>query len=50
MAEKNIRVIFYKELIENSYRTYNAFLEKNQDAGRAFRLIKSIEAEIPKID
>ena len=50
MAAKNIRVIFYKELIENSYRTYNAFLEKNQEAGRVYRLIKNLEIEVPEVD
>jgi hypothetical protein len=50
MKARNIRVILYQELIENSYRSYKEFLEKNQEAGRAFRLIKSIEAETPKVD
>ena len=50
MAARNIRVIYYQELIENSYRSYKEFLEKNQEAGRAFRLIKSIETEVPKVD
>ena len=50
MAARNIRVIYYQELIENSYRSYKEFLEKNQEAGRAFRLIKSIETETPKVD
>ena len=43
MAARNIRVIYYQELIENAYRSYKDFLEKNQEAGRVFRLIKSIE-------
>ncbi len=50
MATRNIRVIYYQELIENSYSSYKDFLEKNQEAGRAFRLIKSIETEAPKVD
>lgn len=43
MEARNIRVIYYQELIENAYRSYKDFLEKNQKAGRVFRLIKSIE-------
>ena len=50
MATRNIRVIYYQELIENAYRSYKEFLEKNQEAGRAFRLIKGIETEVPKVD
>ena len=43
MAARNIRVIYYQELIENAYRSYKDFLDKNQEAGRVFRLIKSIK-------
>ena len=50
MAARNIRVIYYQELIENSYRSYKEFLEKNQEAGRAFRLIKNLEIEVPEVD
>ena len=50
MAAKNIRVIYYQELIENSYRNYKEYLEKNQEAGRVYRLIKNIKNEVPKVD
>ena len=50
MEAKNIRVIRYQELIENAYRNYKDFLQKNPEAGRAFRLIKNIEAETPKVN
>ena len=50
MKARNIRVILYQELIENAYRNYKDFLEKNPEAGRTYRLIKSIEDEIPKVD
>ena len=50
MEPRNIRVIRYQELIENAYRNYKDFLEKNPEAGRTYRLIKSIEAETPKVD
>ena len=43
LAEKSIRVVLYQELIENAYRSYQAFLEKNQEAGRVYQLIKNIE-------
>ena len=50
MAAKNIRVIYYQELIENSYRNYKEYLEKNQEAGRVYRLIKNIKNEVPEVD
>ena len=50
LEPRNIRVIRYQELIENAYRNYKDFLEKNPEAGRTYRLIKSIEAETPKVD
>ena len=50
MKARNIRVIRYQELIENAYRNYKDFLEKNPEAGRTYRLIKNIEAETPEID
>ena len=49
MATRNIRVIYYQELIENSYKSYKEFLEKSQEAGRLYRLIKNIETEIQNI-
>ena len=45
LAAKNIRVVLYDELIEDAYRTYQAFLEKNQEAGRVYQLIKNIDTE-----
>ena len=45
MEARNIRVIFYQELIENAYRNYKDFLEGNSEAGRTYRLIKNIELE-----
>ena len=50
MAARNIRVIYYQELIENAYRSYKDFLDKNQEAGRVFRLIKNLEIETPEAD
>ena len=50
MATRNIRVIYYQELIENSYKSYKEFLEKSQEAGRLYRLIKNIETEIQNIE
>ena len=45
LAAKNIRVVLYDELIEDAYRTYQAFLEKNKEAGRVYQLIKNIDTE-----
>lgn len=45
MAEQNVRVVLYDELIEDAYRSYQTFLEKNREAGRVYRLIQNIETE-----
>jgi hypothetical protein len=38
-----IRVILYQELIENAYRQYSEFLQKNNEVGKLMTLVKSIE-------
>ena len=43
LAEKSIRVVLYQELIEDAYRTYQAFLNKNKEAGRVYQLIQNID-------
>ena len=45
MAEQNVRVVLYHELIEDAYRSYQAFLDKNREAGRVYRLIQNIETD-----
>ena len=45
LAAKSIRVVLYQELIEDAYRSYQAFLDKNQEAGGVYRLIKNIDIE-----
>ena len=45
MAEQNVRVVLYHELIEDAYRSYQAFLDKNREAGRVFRFIQNIETD-----
>lgn len=45
MAEQNVRVVLYDQLIEDAYRSYQAFLDKNREAGRVYRLIRNIEHE-----
>jgi hypothetical protein len=44
LSAKNIRVVLYQQLIEDAYRSYKAFLEKNKEAGRIARLIEKIES------
>ena len=44
LAEKSIRVVLYHELIEDAYRSYQAFLEKNKEADRVYQLIQNIES------
>ena len=50
MAEQNVRVVLYHELIEDAYRTYNSFLELRHEHGRVYRLIKNLEIEVPEVD
>ena len=50
MAEQNVRVVLYDELIEDAYRTYNSFLELRHEYGRVYRLIRNLEIEVPEID
>ena len=47
MAAKNTRVVLYQELIQDAYRSYQAFLDKNKEASRVYELIKQIEIESP---
>ncbi|MDE0041213.1 MAG: hypothetical protein OXT74_04205, partial [Candidatus Poribacteria bacterium] len=42
LAAKSIRVVLYQQLIEDAYRSYNAFLQKNLEAGRVYQLVKNI--------
>jgi hypothetical protein len=45
LSAKNIRVVLYQQLIEDAYRSYKAFLEKNKEAGRIATLIENIESK-----
>jgi len=45
MAVSNVRVILYRELIEDAYKSYQSFLEKNREAGRLCNLLERIELE-----
>ena len=45
MEAKNTRVILYQELIEDAYRSYEAFLKQNRKAGRVYNLIRDIDNE-----
>ena len=50
MAEQNLRVVLYDELIEDAYRNYNAFLELRHEHGRVYRLVKNLEIQAPEAD
>ncbi|MBC8181425.1 ATP-binding protein [candidate division KSB1 bacterium] len=45
MEESNVRVILYRELIQEAYKSYSLFLEKNAEASSLTRLLESIELE-----
>lgn len=42
LQAKDIRVVLYDELIEDAYRTYQAFLEQNKEAGKVYELVENI--------
>lgn len=50
MGLRSIRVVNYKKLIHNADLTYREFSKKREEAGRAYRLVKNIDAEGPEID
>ena len=50
MEQQNVRVVLYNELIEDAYRTYNAFLQLRHEHGRVYRLIRNLEIEVPEVD
>lgn len=46
MKTKNIRVVTYKQLINDSYNSYKEYLDKNDETNDIMSLIKSIEDSI----
>jgi len=45
MEESNVRVILYRELIQDAYQSYSLFLKKNAEASRLTMLLERIELE-----
>lgn len=43
MEKMHIRVVLYSELIESAGRSYQAYLDKQKEAGRIFELIQRID-------
>ena len=50
MAEENVRVVLYDELIEDAYRSYDAYLEKNKKVGRIYKVIQSIDIDLNSLN
>ena len=50
MALRSIRVVNYKKLIHNADLTYREFSKKREEEGRAYRLVKNLEIEVPEVD
>ena len=46
LAIRSIRVVLYDELIEDAYRSYQAYLDKNKKAGRIYNIVQSIERDL----
>lgn len=42
LAAKNMRVVFYQEMIENALKAYNSFLEKNKELSKIQDVINSL--------
>jgi len=43
LAQKDTRVVTYQELLENAYKSYQAYLDKKKETGRILKIIQSIE-------
>jgi hypothetical protein len=43
MAEMDMRVVMYQQLIEDAHRSYQAYTDRKQEASRVFKLIEGIE-------
>jgi len=43
LEKQHIRIVLYRELIEDTYRKCKGYLEKSEEAGRVTKLIQSIE-------
>ena len=50
MAAENVRVVLYNELIEDAYRSYQAYLDKNKEVGRIYSIIQSIETDLNSLN
>ena len=46
LSAKGIRVVLYQELINDAYRNYQEYLDKNKEAGRIYNIVQSIEMEL----
>lgn len=42
LAAKNMRIVFYQEMIENALKAYNSFLEKNKELSKIQDVINSL--------
>lgn len=46
LAQLGIRVVLYKELIDNAEKAYKKYLDvKKEESGRVFKLIQSLDDE-----
>jgi Histidine kinase-, DNA gyrase B-, and HSP90-like ATPase len=43
LAEMNMRVVLYQELLDNAHRAYKEFIDKRRHAGRLTRVLQSID-------
>ena len=43
LSKKDTRVVTYQELLQNSYKAYQAYLDKKKEAGRILKVIQTID-------
>ena len=46
MAAENVRLVFYNQLIEDAYESYQVYTKKNNKQGRIYNIVQSIEMEL----
>ncbi|MCY3551262.1 MAG: hypothetical protein OXH39_12450 [Candidatus Poribacteria bacterium] len=46
MAAENAHLVFYRQLIDDAERNYQAYLDKNKELGRIYNIINSIDTDL----
>lgn len=46
MAAENARLVFYNQLIEDAYESYQVYTKKNKELSRIYNIVQSIEGKL----